>query len=442
MEGITVITNWLAENESVLSGLVAFVALLGLLLSPLSGKLKTILFGSSKLPDSAKSSDSGKKPQPSSPKKEHAEQPNKPKIYIEPFTGSSDEAGELARELDEDVRRATTNFTGSILVTDPTLADCIVRVNVLLTGSRCRTTVRLQDSHNKEDFLSDRFEVGTEDRLEAIDQLSSQISTTIRYGVSRSLLHLEDSNIQSVLMRMGMAQVSSDKSQMEKALATAEGLLNEQEENSMFQALYSSLLWSVQRFDYQPIPDNQLKQAELSARKAITLDPRSDFAHLTLGRYLLYINRDYTGARRCFLRSTELTPRYHAGEAGLGEAEIFSGDVQKGIELCKNEFASAVLRNGRYHEAVIAGEIKLGNYHSAIEIAEDAIHKYGGITQTLIALAAAAGLAENETIARNTLSTLKQRHPEISINTLNRWPFKDESDWELFVSGLKKAGLH
>lgn len=441
MEWITVISEWFSANESVLSGVAAFIAIMGILLSPLLGNLKTAISRKPASPDNSSASGFDTKSHADSQKQGNSRQSAKPAIYIEPFTGSSDEASKFARELEEDVRRATTNFTGSILVADPELADCVARVNVLLTGSRCRTTLHLRDHHNKEDFLSDRFDSDIEDRLEAIDRLSSQISTTFRYGVSRRLLDLESDDIQVVLTRMGMAHISSDQQKMEEALTCAERLLDQEAENSMFQALYCGLLWSMQRFDYRPIPDEQLKNAELSARKAVALNPRSDFAHHTLGRHLLHVNRDYKGARRCFLRSIELTPRYHAGEAGLGEVEIFSGDVQKGIALCKQEFSSPVLGNGRYHDAVAAGEITLGNYHSAIEIAEDAIHKYGDVTQTLVALAAAAGLAESAMIAQDTVNLLKKRHPEISLDTLHRWPFKDDADWNLFVSGLKKAGL-
>jgi len=99
------------------------------------------------------------------------------------------------------------------------------------------------------------------------------------------------------------------------------------------------------------------------------------------------------------------------------------------------------LRNGRHHEVIAAGEIRLGDYAAAIEMAEDAIHKFGDATPTLIVLAAAAGLAGNDQVGSHTVNSLKEKHPEIAIDTMRRWPYKDDADWELFVSGLKKAGL-
>ena len=435
MEWITLATNWFSENESVLSGIAAFVAIIGLLLSPLGGNFKALFTRN-------ESKTSGKQQTEPAPLLDSPARPaGKPTIYIEPFTGSSEESTVFALELYEDVRRAVANFTGSTLVSDSTLADYIAHVNVLLTGSRCRATVILHARHSKEDFLSERFEADIDDRLEAIDQLGAQLSTAIRYGVAFNLTDQRGDDDQALLTRMAEGLASSDEKLLAEGLAIAEDALDEHVNDSMFQALYSRLLWGITRFDYRPIDDAQLKKAELTSRRAVELNDRSDFAHFCLGAHLLYARFDFVGARRCFLKSLEITPRYHFGEAGLSEIVIFSGDTRKGINLCSQELTSPILRNGRYHEAIAAGEIKLGNYDAAIEMAEDAIHKYGETTQTLIALAAAAGLAGKDKIAAEAVESLKEKHPDISIDAMRRWPYKDDVDWDLFVSGLRKAGL-
>ncbi|RLA47793.1 MAG: hypothetical protein DRR06_01350, partial [Gammaproteobacteria bacterium] len=105
------------------------------------------------------------------------------------------------------------------------------------------------------------------------------------------------------------------------------------------------------------------------------------------------------------------------------------------------DLRSPMLRNGRHHEVVAAGEIRLGDYAAAIEMAEDAIHKFGNATPTLIVQAAAAGLAGKDQIASQAVNSLKEKHPDITIDAMRRWPYKEDADWELFVSGLKKAGL-
>ena len=437
MDWITIITNWFADNESVLSGIAAFVAIFGLLLSPLGGNFKALL-GKGKAPKNLSGEVKASKANPSLHDK--TDTARKPTVYIAPFTGNSDEANKFALELEEDVRRAVTNFTGSMLVTDIALADVIAKVNVLITDSRCRATGRLQDRHTKEDFLSHRYETDIDDRLEAIDELSSQLSTGIRYGISLGIKATGD-DIQAILTRMGVAQISSDKALVAGALSIAEGLLDEQANNSMFQSLYSSLLLGELKFSYSAISKEHLNKAETAARKAVSLNERSDYAHANLARTLLYGKYDFAGARRSFMRSLDVNPRYHFGEAGLGLVEIFSGDVNKGLQLCRKEVNTLVIRNGLFHEAVAAGHIKLGDYAAAIEIAEDALHKFGDVTQTLIVLAAAAGLANNTELANQSINALKQRHPEITIDKLYRLPYKDDADWELFTDGLRRAGL-
>jgi tetratricopeptide (TPR) repeat protein len=437
MDWITLTANWFRENESVLSGIAALVAIVGILLSPLGGNIKALFSGAK--PNTGAQQSPEAKPWPSP---DGAGRPTgKPAVYIEPFTSSSEAASTLALELYEEVRRAVANFTGSTLVADITRASYIARVNVLLTDTHCRATVLMQDVHNNEDFLSERYEAEIDDRLEAIDQLGAQLSMAIRYGIGIHIQTQQGDDTQALLVRMGMAMIGSDENLFIEALALAEDALGEHANDSMFQAIYGRLLWTTTRFDYQPLSSEQISKAELATRKAVALNDRSDFAHFCLGTYLLYAKLDFTGAQRSFLRSLEITPRYHLGEAGLGEIEIFSGDTVKGIDQCKQELRSPIQKNGRYHEAIAAGEIRLGNYDAALEMAEDAIHKYGEVTQTLIVLAAAAGLAGNDKAARDAVASLKEKHPEITIDTMRRWPYKDDADWELFVSGLRKAGL-
>ena len=91
-------------------------------------------------------------------------------------------------------------------------------------------------------------------------------------------------------------------------------------------------------------------------------------------------------------------------------------------------------------QVVAASELKLGRYDKAMEWAERAFYQFGNVTPTLIVLAAAAGLAGKDQVATQAVTSLKEKHPEITIDTMRRWPFKDD-DWELFVSGLRKAGL-
>ncbi len=437
MDWITLTASWFRENESVLSGIAALVAIVGILLSPLGGNIKVLFSGAKPRTGAQQSLEAKPGPSPDG----LGRPTGKPAIYIEPFSGSSEAASTLALELYEEVRRAVANFTGSILVSDIARASYIARVNVLLSGSRCRTTVLMQDLNSHEDFLSERFEADIDDRLEAIDQLGAQLSTIIRYGITLHQQTLQGDDTQALLTRMAMGLTSSDENLHKEALILAEDAQAEHADDSMFQAIYSRLLWGSTRFAYLPLSDEQINKAGAAARKAVTLNDRSDFAHMCLGNHLLHAKLDFTGAKRSFLRSLEITPRYHFGQAGLGEVEVYSGDTGKGIKLCKQDPGLPIVRNGRHHEAIAAGEIKLGDYAAAIDVAEEAIHNFGDATPTLIVLAAAAGLAGNNQVASRAVDTLKEKHPDITIDTMRRWPYKDDTDWELFVSGLRKAGL-
>ncbi|RLA47794.1 MAG: hypothetical protein DRR06_01355 [Gammaproteobacteria bacterium] len=432
MDWITLITHWFGENESVLSGIAAFVVITGLLLTSF-GRYFKIFLAKTVYPAETSS------PEPKNPRPE-----SKPAVYIEPFTGNSDEARGLALELNDDVRRAVTNFTGSILVTDIALADYIAYVNVSLTGSHCRVTQRLQDHRNNEDFWSGRFEANIENRFKAIDQLSAKLSSSIRYEVSTRFTNREDDSFEVELGRMGFAMISLDPAVWAEALVSAEKWLDEQSENSMFQAIYGGLLMHEIANGYRPLGNEENEKAERALRKAVALNNRSDFAHTMLGRYLLYGRLDFAGARTSYSRSLDINPLYNLGLKGLAIMDIFSGDTAKGLELCKDANANtqSFQRDEQSMRVVAAGELKLGNYNEALNWAEQAIrHADTTTTPSLIMLAAAAGLAGNDQVASQTVDSLKERHPEITIDTMRRWPYKDDTDWELFISGLRKAGL-
>lgn len=444
MDWIRVVTTWFAENESVLSGLTAFVALVGLLLSPLGGNFKKWFSGTKKNIEPApllgvKNIDIENHIKNTEIKTRN---PGKPTIYIEPFTSSVEEARSLTHELNDEVRRAVTNFTGSILVTDIARADYVASVNILLTGSRCRATLRLQDRHSNEDFWSGRFEADLDDRLEAIDQLSSKISTHIRYETARHVVSRDDDSFEVKLTRMGFAMISADPKVWDDAIATADSLLEEQADNSMFQCIYGGLLLRELALGYRPVSDGDMEQARRALQKAVVLNDRSDFANAMLGRYLLYCQRDYQGARRSYARSLQVNPLYHFAQCGLGFVDIFAGDARKGIDLLnKVDATEHYKKSGQFVQAVAAGEIKLGNYAAAVEWIEQEQNLEDNYTGTHVALAAAAGLAGNIAVAQQAVASLKEKHPEITADAVRRWPYKDDADWELFVSGLRKAGL-
>ncbi len=438
MEWIQIVANWFGENESVLSGLAAFVALTGFLLSPLGGNLKG-LFARVRKPTEPVIAPSAAKDDAPDVKVRNA---GKPTIFIEPFTSSSDAAHGFSLELNDEVRRAVTNFTGSILVTDIARADYVANVTILLSGSRCRATLRLQDRHSNEDFWSGRFEADIDDRLQAIDQLSAKISTHIRYETARHVVGRGDDSFEVKLTRMGLAMISADPKVWDEAIATANSLLVEHTDNSMFQCLYGGLLLRELALGYrQPSPED-MEKAQQALRRAVKLNDRSDFAHAMLGRYLLYCQRDYSGARRSYARSLQVNPLYHFAQSGLGFVEIFAGDARQGIDLFNKANATEhYKKSGQLVQAVAAGEIKLGNYARAVEWIEQEQNLEDDYTGTQIVLAAAAGLAGNVAVAQQAVGSLKAKHPEIAVAAIRRWPYSEDAHWDLFVSGLKKAGL-
>ena len=123
---------------------------------------------------------------------------------------------------------------------------------------------------------------------------------------------------------------------------------------------------------------------------------------------------------------------------------IYAGDTEQGLKLCRgtNTSTQRFEIDEQVMRTVAAGELKLGNYDDALNWAEQAIRQAdSATTPSLIVLAASAYLAGNEGVAQEAVASLKEKHPDITIIGMRCWPYKDDADWESFVSGLRKAGL-
>ncbi len=431
MDWITLIINWFDKNESVLSGVAAFIAIIALLLSPLGGNFKSLFFKSKKKTKQGVASAS------------NARQAGKPTIYIEPFTGSSNDESSFAHQINEEVRRAMANLTGSVLVTDVALADYIARANVVLNESRCRVTLRLQDQHNNEDFWSARFEATIDDRLETIDQLNSQLSSALRIELRKRFALRNDGDFETNLSKLTVVICSVDEAVWDSGTVIVDELLAEQPEHAMLQGMFGFFLQRELLIGCRLLDQEQLTKVENIIQKSLDLNRNSDFGYWVMGYFLLYGRLDHAGANRNFQRSIEINPFYGLGQLYLGQLEVFGGETTKGIELCKKKLTigESDVSTCQTMQAIAAGELKLGNFDTATEWAERALHRFGNVTPTLIVLAAAAGLAGNDEVAQRTIESLKEKHSEISIDTMRRWPYKDDVDWQLFTSGLRKAGL-
>ena len=82
------------------------------------------------------------------------------------------------------------------------------------------------------------------------------------------------------------------------------------------------------------------------------------------------------------------------------------------------------------------------NYDEAMRLANDAIRQRGDFVGAHRVLAAAAGMAGQNDVAKAALQELRRAQPNISLAWIeSQMPIKQEADRKHYLEGFRRAGL-
>jgi adenylate cyclase len=196
---------------------------------------------------------------------------------------------------------------------------------------------------------------------------------------------------------------------------------------------------------YGPSADRQeaVKQAYIYAKKALSMNASSGYAHMFLGAVYLR-QKKYEEA----LKESELAVSLNPNSAIIARNHSFVlrsiGRYEDSIEMAKkamrldplskdprysHELASAYFFNRDFDHAK-------AEYEKALKINPDFMSSYIGLTATYSLL----GMDEKAHAAAEQLLRLD---PNLSLKDLRRsMPYKDPADINLLIDGLQKAGLN
>jgi adenylate cyclase len=185
--------------------------------------------------------------------------------------------------------------------------------------------------------------------------------------------------------------------------------------------------------------------AEPLARKAVDLDELDAYAHVALGRILLYERGDYGDAFAEARRALELNPNLGLAHSTMGMVMTFSGQPQEGLAHARRGFELDP-RNPSILPAfhVMIACYFLRDYVGAVEAARTSLRLYGAFGHTYYWLAAALaqlGQGEEAQVALHKAMDLKTVPYGISATGL-RLPWMRLEDYEHELEGLHKAGWH
>ncbi len=361
-----------------------------------------------------------------------------------------DSADALAVGVVDGISAALSNQTSVVMVSETGAADFIVKGRIQTQGDHYRATLRLVDSKSGETFATDRFDGNLADPFQAEDDLTYRIYTAIRFAIYGREADAAnqgpdgEQDSQNILTQAAELIFQDRTQACMQAIELLDALIAREPENFMAHAMKASCHMNAETLSgYLTISPEDRAAALSAAREAVRLNAGSDFCHHELGQVLLYCERDFAAARREIERCLEINPFYAWGRLGFGMLLIFTGETEKGIELCMKA-AEANSRGPGNHwppRFVALGKFACRQYEEAVDWASRSDQKFPDRAQTLLILAAAAAQQGNSELARQTTERIRTLYPDFCIRDFGNWPFKDAEPGERLVEGLRLADL-
>ena len=188
-------------------------------------------------------------------------------------------------------------------------------------------------------------------------------------------------------------------------------------------------------------PSTSMEQAEEAATRAVALDDRDPSAHWALSIIKLYM-RQHDEAISAAERAMVLNPNFAEGHVSLGEALHYSGRSDEALKCFDRAMAlSPYFPDVLLHFQAMA-MFQLGRYEKAIGLLKRQLIRNPSSDVSHVLLAASYGHLGRLDEARAEWQEVLRINPDYSLEYRRKvLPYKNPSDFELVVDGLRKAGV-
>ncbi len=188
-------------------------------------------------------------------------------------------------------------------------------------------------------------------------------------------------------------------------------------------------------------PSTSMEQAEEFATRAVALDDRNPYAHWALGIINLHLRRHDMAIREAE-RSISLAPNLADGHESLGNALHYSGRSEEALAC----FDRAMALNPYYPDMWLHFQaqamFQLGRYEEAVASLKRRLVRNPDTDVSRVLLAASYGHLGRFDEARVEWQEVFRINPDYSLEHRRKvLPYKNPSDFERVVDGLRKAGL-
>ena len=386
------------------------------------------------------------------------EKPNRPerRIIDLGFDGIELSAGDheaklLCEGVNEAIRSTLANQPGMSLLTDADQADMLVEGSMKAVGTRYRAVVRLVDRNDRKLIKVEKFDGLIADLFEAEDELALRICTSLRFAAfNYEASTLEKSDLQgnaqdSNALRIRAGGLLSDLKYEEwiEARSLLEAVIERDPEDASALAMAGMSCTIEPNCGWRNSAPEDQKLAIQYLRKAVRLNPNSDFANAILVLALLELAEDHAGAMFVSEQIMQNSPHYAQGQMARAAALISGGETDEGLELALKAIGPLKsLRLFSQNAAYLMMGMLVSHRHSEVlEWGQMVNQRIENVPRILLLMTSAAAHLQDEDLTQRYVGCLIDQHEDFKLSEMRVWPFKRKGDWEHVLAGLVKAGV-
>ena len=323
----------------------------------------------------------------------------------------------------------------------------VLEGSVRKSGNRVRITAQLIDATTGGHLWAERFDRDLTDIFAVQDDVTQHIvgalALNLTEGEQQSLVAGQTDNLEAYdcflrgrehHWRFTREQNSQARELFQKAIELDPKFASAHAFLAQTHGLDYINRWSTSS-------STSMEQAEVFATRAVALDDRNPYAHWALGIINLHLRRHDVAIREAE-RTIALAPNLAEGHESLGNILHYSGRSEEALAC----FDRAMALNPYYPDMFLHFQaqamFQLGRYEDAVASLKRRLVRNPGTDVSRVLLAASYGHLGRFDRAREQWQEVFRVNPEYSLEHRRKvLPYKNPSDFELVVDGLRKAAL-
>jgi adenylate cyclase len=322
----------------------------------------------------------------------------------------------------------------------------VLEGSVRKAGNRVRVTGQLIDAESGAHIWADRFDRDLTDIFAVQDELTKEIIAALKIKLSpaeKALIHgsgTKNVDAHEFFLRGRELWYRHTKEGNGQALEMLTRALELDPHLASACALSAIIHLQDYLNRWSESPLLALERGREAALRAVAMDNREPYALWALGAYYLW-SRRLDEAIGELEKAVSLSPNLAAALGALGLALHYAGKSEEAIE-CFNRAMTLDPYGDFYLHYQAQAYFQLGNYGKAAALLQQRLTRNPHTDISHMLLAASYGHLGRSAEARAEWEEVFRVNPNFSLEHRRKvLPYRNSSDFESVVEGLRKAGL-